>query len=737
MATVVPATQFHRSLLRARWPRRAAPYCLRCTPWAAFFGRSRRHTSPYSTTTTTTSTTASPASSPPSRPVSLRKQLKDEAKARKAAAGPATHKPSHRRGQTVPGWELTVGIEIHAQLNTARKLFSAAAAAADADADARNAAVGDTETDAGGTNGTAPLPNTHVAYFDLALPGAQPLFQPATLVPAVRAALALNCTVHRVSRFDRKHYFHWDQPAGYQITQRYEPLATRGHLALYARDGIAPEDGAAVRIDIEQVQLEQDTAKTLLQPGGSSSSSSSSSSSGGGRVRWLDYNRVGMPLVEIITAPQIHHPATAAALVRKVQLLLRAVDACTAGMEAGGLRADVNVSVRRVHDGDNHAAQNQQQQEQPGPLGTRTEIKNLNSFRAVEDAIIAERNRQIDALERGDLDAVVSETRGWTPATGSGGGGGGGETHRLRGKEGDVDYRYMPDPDLGPLVLDEALLARLRQTSGVLPDAELDNLVAHYGLTPKDAMALVLLDDGGRAQYYYDVVAAFEARLPADASKGASGIPAAAPAYRAFVANWVLHQLGRLTSERNSSSSSPAADGESSGGSSSSSGSSSSNELTITPEGHCARLPAACLADILVYRYQGRITASVAKELLYAVFRGDIGDGGAERGNSTTTTTTTTSVREAIDRDHLWFDEVSDAEYAALAAQTLAGEPDKTLRLFVDPVRYPQGKLQYLVGKLLRLGPPGRTDPQHAEAAVRAAIEAHVAQRKAAAATNG
>ena len=202
-----------------------------------------------------------------------------------------------------------------------------------------------------------------------------------------------------------------------------EPFARDGSITLYDHDGIAPEDGRLVKIGIKQVQMEQDTAKTILQPP---------------HTTLLDFNRVGHPLIEIITLPQIHHPQTAAACVRKIQSLLQAVNAVTTGMEMGGLRADVNVSIRRKGS-------------EGGPteycgisgLGQRTEIKNLSSFKAVEDAIVVERNRQIALLESGGH--VEGETRGWSL--------GSTETRKLRGKEGEVDYRYMPDPDIAPILI--------------------------------------------------------------------------------------------------------------------------------------------------------------------------------------------------------------------------------------------------------------------------------------------
>lgn len=295
---------------------------------------------------------------------------------------------------TLRKWKLTVGLEIHAQLNTEHKLFSHAKTSEDG------------------------VPNSNIAVFDLAFPGTQPEFQKATLLPALRAALGLNCEIRQKSHFDRKHYYYQDQPAGYQITQYYSPFAVSGNVQVYDHDGIAPEDGRLVDVAIKQIQIEQDTAKSNVQPPSTT---------------LLDFNRVGHPLIEIITQPQIHHPQTAAACVRKIQLLLKAVNAVTAGMELGGLRVDVNVSVSP---------------ECGDMLGQRTEIKNLSSFKAVEDAIIAERDRQIAVLESGGT--IEGETRGWTL--------GGTETKKLRGKEGEVDYRYMPDADITPLVIGQVSL---------------------------------------------------------------------------------------------------------------------------------------------------------------------------------------------------------------------------------------------------------------------------------------
>ena len=336
--------------------------------------------------------------------VPFRKQLKDETKRKRQAERNVNRTGTARSGGSIidprlDKWRLTVGLEIHAQLNTERKLFSTAKSS---------------ESDE---------PNTNVSVFDLAFPGSQPDFQKATLIPALRAALGLSCNIQRQSRFDRKHYYYQDQPAGYQITQYYRPFAIDGIVTLYDHDGIATEDGQSIEIAIKQIQMEQDTAKSTLQPPS---------------IALLDFNRVGHPLIEIITHPHIHHPQTAAACAKKIQSILQAVNAVTTGMELGGLRVDVNVSV------------NLKGSEE---LGQRTEIKNLSSFKAVEDSIVAERDRQIAVLEAGG--SIQGETRGWTL--------GSTETKKLRGKEGEVDYRYMPDPDIAPLVIGKVSLISISE----------------------------------------------------------------------------------------------------------------------------------------------------------------------------------------------------------------------------------------------------------------------------------
>ncbi|KAK1779633.1 glutamyl-tRNA amidotransferase [Copromyces sp. CBS 386.78] len=655
----IPTVELSRYLLTGHI---ASPACLGRTRAALPAGKNARAALPWRQQhlqprlqqqqarylTTETNTTTTNASTPPPPTAPFRKQLKEQAKALKKSG---QKKKKSSDNQTVPGWELTVGIEIHAQLNTAHKLFSSAT-----------------------TSSFNDSPNTHVAPFDLALPGSQPLFQPATLVPAIRAALALNCSIQPVSRFDRKHYFHWDQPSGYQITQFYEPFAKDGYITLYARDGIAAEDGEEVKVGIKQVQMEQDTAKTTAQPG---------------ETQWLDFNRVGVPLIEIITLPEIHHPATAAALVRKVQMVLGSVDACVSGLEEGGLRADVNVSVRRTGE---------------SGLGQRTEIKNLSSFKAVEDAVIAERDRQIKLLESGGK--VLGETRGWSL--------GSTETKRLRGKEGEVDYRYMPDPDLGPVVIGDDLVQRLKETMGTLPDAEADALMERYHLSAKDALALMLLDGGARVQYFYNVLDSLEERIAATAAEEGQGqaIPEKGAEHATLAANWCLHELGKLADSASSSES-------------------CSSGLEMTPQGESPLVPSSSLAAILFHLHSRSITAKVAKDLLWAVYRGEVPSSSSSSGDPSQGRRQD-GITAYITTHNLWFKELSEAEYAKLADEVIQGE-EKVLGEFVKWKQgkmkaYPQGKLMYLVGKMMRNGPEGRVEANGAERVLRAVLERWVEQ---------
>ncbi|KAI5245003.1 hypothetical protein E4T43_03417 [Aureobasidium subglaciale] len=521
--------------------------------------------------------------------VPLRRQLKEEAKQRKKSAKAAANSAhgNKRVNPLLEKWELTVGIEVHAELNTAHKLFSTARTSVNAE------------------------PNEHVARFDAALPGAQPAFQKATLIPALRAALAMNCDI-----------------------QPRKPFARNGSLTLTVEDGIDPNDIAepkgsaqntSLTIGIKQIQMEQDTAKTALQPPS---------------TYLLDFNRVSHPLIEIITLPQIHSPATAAATVRKIQSLLKSVDSCVAGMEMGGLRADVNVSVRqRGSTGDN---------EYSGVtgLGTRTEIKNLSSFKAVEDAVTAERDRQIKVLEAGGV--VEGETRGWTI--------GSTETTRLRSKEGEVDYRYMPDPDLPPVLISTDLINHLRETLPELPESTISRTLDDFGLSMKDAKTLFSLDDGERLEYCAETIELVQQKLPAQDAKVGK-----------LVANWVLHEIGGLL----------ASDGR------------EWSDLAITTEE---------LASLLANLLSKQITARVGKQILQQLYEEDAGE--------------RMSVDSRIDEGNLRLRPISRDEYIELAQSIMDENPD-----MVSAVRDKgqKGKTMWFVGQMVRRAEEGTVEAEKAK----------------------
>ncbi|KAK5957817.1 hypothetical protein OHC33_001006 [Knufia fluminis] len=539
----------------------------------------------------------------------LRKQLKEAARAGRGKQDVVASERERERQERLANWELTVGIEIHAQLNTGSKLFSRASAE---------------YTD---------VPNAATWPFDLAVPGSQPLFQSPALIPAIRAALALNCQVQPRSKFDRKHYFYHDQPAGYQITQYYEPFARDGHLVLTQQDGLGKTDAEKVKVGIKQIQLEQDTAKTQEQDDETS---------------LIDFNRSGHALIEIISLPHLHSAEAAAAYVRKVHSILYAVDAATTGMELGGLRADVNVSVRRL--GDDNGSHSYSG---VTGLGQRTEIKNLSSFKSVEDAVRAEADRQIDVLESGGT--IEGETRGWSLSSP-------GVTRRLRGKEGEVDYRYMPDPDISPLYLHSEVVDQLREQLPPVPEQLLDMLCARYGLTVVDAQALLSLDDGGRLLWYQDIVARLG--VPENDAKSRIGIQ---------IGNWVLHELGALLT-------------------------------TTETQWHPDLIHAQQMADLVSLQVENKLTGPSAKRLLRILLDGAKG-----------------SVAAIAEKENLLFMPMTDEEYDNLASAVIDANPDET-----DTVRangkQAKGKLKFLLGQMMRQGDRNRIEAQRAERVLQAKL---------------
>ncbi len=323
-------------------------------------------------------------------------------------------------GTTGP-WEIVVGLEVHAQVVSQAKLFSGASA----------------------TYGAAP--NSQVSFVDAAFPGMLPVINRECVAQAVRTGLGLNAQINLVSRFDRKNYFYADLPQGYQISQFQHPVVGAGVVE------IELADGSTRRIGVTRLHLEQDAGKSLHDQHPTKS--------------FIDLNRSGVALMEIVSEPDIRTPEEAGAYLRKLRTILRYLGTCDGNMEEGSMRADVNVSVRR-HD---------------EPFRTRCEVKNVNSVRFVMQAIEAEAARQVAVWESGG--EVTQETRLFDPARG--------ETRSLRSKEDAHDYRYFPDPDLLPLVLDEQWLEDLRAHLPELPDAKRTRFVVEYGLSPYDAGVLV------------------------------------------------------------------------------------------------------------------------------------------------------------------------------------------------------------------------------------------------------
>lgn len=451
------------------------------------------------------------------------------------------------------------------------------------------------------------------------------------MIPALRAAIALGCQIQHISRFDRKHYFYHDQPAGYQLTQYYEPFAKNGCITLTEDDGMGRMDGKSVTIGIKQVQMEQDTAKSQ-EPDP--------------ETNLVDFNRAGQPLIEIISLPQIHSPETAAAYVRKIQAILLAVDAVTTGMEMGGLRADVNVSVRR-RDG---PLGNREYSGIMG-LGQRTEIKNLSTLKGVEEAIKAERDRQISVLEAGG--AVDGETRGWSLTAPT-------VTRRLRGKEGEVDYRYMPDPDIAPITVGADVIEYLAKTLPKLPNQLLTMLTEdkRYGLSMTDAKILLQLDDGERLEYYTSVVEKLNILcrdLEAEVDRGSTG---------QLAANWVMHELGSLLTRADRS-------------------------------WKDSQVPSAKLASILANLMSRTITGNSAKQVLKLIFDGD----GRE-------------VDTIIREEGLVYRPLSGEEYTDLASKVMEQHHDKVKQI---REKGQTGKLMFLVGQMMRAGEEGRVDAKEAE----------------------
>jgi aspartyl-tRNA(Asn)/glutamyl-tRNA(Gln) amidotransferase subunit B len=370
-------------------------------------------------------------------------------------------KPSKLIRGAAGDWEVVIGLEIHAQVTSHSKLFSGAS------------------TEFGGE------PNSHVSLVDAAMPGMLPVINAFCVQQAVRTGLGLNARINLRSVFDRKNYFYPDSPQGYQISQYKSPIVGEGAVVVEA-------DGESVTIGIERLHLEQDAGKSLHDQSPS--------------LSFVDLNRAGVALMEIVSKPDIRSSEQAKAYVTKLRSILRYLGTCDGDMEKGSLRADVNVSVRK-----------------PGEaLGTRCEIKNMNSISFIGQAIEYEARRQIEIIEDGG--AIDQETRLYDPAKG--------ETRSMRSKEEAHDYRYFPDPDLLPLEFSEAYVAELKANLPELPDQKKMRFVAEFGLSPYDAGVLVAERES--ADFYETVLADL-----ADRTRDGK-----------LAANWVINELfGRLNKE--------------------------------------------------------------------------------------------------------------------------------------------------------------------------------------------
>jgi aspartyl-tRNA(Asn)/glutamyl-tRNA(Gln) amidotransferase subunit B len=354
-------------------------------------------------------------------------------------------------------WEIIIGLEVHAQVLSKAKLFSGASA------------------EFGGE------PNDHVSVVDAAMPGMLPVINRFCVEQAVRTGLGLKAKINNHSVFDRKNYFYPDLPQGYQISQYKQPVVGEGEVL------IDLDDGATVKVGIERLHLEQDAGKSLHDQHPNMS--------------FVDLNRSGCALMEIVSKPDLRSSDEAKAYVTKLRQIMRYLGTCDGNMEQGSLRADVNVSVRRPG----------------GPFGTRCEIKNVNSIRFMGQAIEYEARRQIGILEDGG--AIDQETRLFDARKG--------ETRSMRSKEEAHDYRYFPDPDLLPLVLEQTWVDNIKSALPELPDDKKARFVSSYGLSAYDAS--VLIAERASADYFESV------------AKGRDG---------KLAANWVINELfGRLNKE--------------------------------------------------------------------------------------------------------------------------------------------------------------------------------------------
>ena len=373
-------------------------------------------------------------------------------------------------------WELVIGLEVHAQVASKAKLFSGASTKFGAE------------------------PNSNVAFVDAAMPGMLPVINEFCVEQAVRTGLGLKAQINLKSAFDRKNYFYPDLPQGYQISQLYHPIVGEGEVL------VDMEPGIARLVRIERIHIEQDAGKSIhdMDP----------------NMSFVDLNRTGVALMEIVSRPDIRGPEEAAAYVTKLRQILRYLGTCDGNMQNGNLRADVNVSICLPGQYEKY-----QETGDFSHLGTRCEIKNMNSMRFIQAAIDYEARRQIAIVEAGGT--VDQETRLYDPDKG--------ETRSMRSKEEAHDYRYFPDPDLLPLEIEQAWVDEIAASLPELPDAKKARFVTEFGLSEYDAS--VLTADTANASYFEEVANGTDGKL---------------------AANWVINELfGRLKKEDHSIEDSP------------------------------------------------------------------------------------------------------------------------------------------------------------------------------------
>jgi aspartyl-tRNA(Asn)/glutamyl-tRNA(Gln) amidotransferase subunit B len=332
-------------------------------------------------------------------------------------------------------YELNIGLEIHCQIISESKLFSASSAKF------------------GGS------PNTHVSFFDAGFPGQLPVINKFCIEQAIRTGLGLNATINQRSVFDRKHYFYADLPSGYQITQQFAPLVTKGWIE------ISDDGGNAKKIRINRLHVEQDAGKLTHDMNPSKS--------------YVDFNRAGVGLMEIVSEPDLASPSEVGEYLKKIRQLVRYLGTCDGNMDEGSMRCDVNLSLRPKGS---------------AKFGIRTETKNVNSVKFAMQAVEFEMNRQAEVLDAGGT--VVQETRLFDAQSGT--------TRAMRNKENAIDYRYFPDPDIMPLILEQGLVEKIRTSMPELPDARKKRIASEYGLSEYDAANLTL--ERELADYFEEAV---------------------------------------------------------------------------------------------------------------------------------------------------------------------------------------------------------------------------------------